>query len=184
MLQGVNAWMRAAPLVTACVVAGAKNSVCDAVVQLCEQKQRFDFRRNATFAVFGVGWVGAGQYWLFNRIYPWVLPGLASRRPGSVAAVTLVDNLGHIPFVYLPVFYTVREVAHGNYGEFLSVALGSWRHNFAEDVGLQAAIFVPAQVFNFAVNPPHLRVPFLVGVGVVWVSLLSHFRGDHPSSSG
>lgn len=173
--------MHANPWSSACVVAAAKNSACDAVVQL-STTGKVDVRRNATFVFFGLSWVGAGQYYLFNRLYPQLFPTLNSNASFvTVASVTIFDNFVHIPCLYLPIFYATREIAfsHDIPGpRTVEGALTAYRSNFFDDVFMQAGIFVPAQAFNFAVNPPHLRVPFLVGVGVLWVSLLSYFRGD------
>ena len=48
-------------------------------------------------------------------------------------------------------------------------------------VQVQACLFVPVQLFNFTYCPPHLRVPLVVGAGVVWISALSVMHGDRAS---
>lgn len=179
MLAGLNGWARAHPMVAACGIAGLKNLGCDLFVQLSVGDGKVDWRRSLTFVTFGIGWVGGGQYTLFNRVYPRLLPGLQERRFRSVAGATFLDNFVHIPFLYLPLFYMTREVAFGGFHPtFATAAIQKWRKNLPEDVVLQAGIFVPAQAFSFAVNPPHLRVPFIVTVGIVWIALLSYLRGD------
>lgn len=186
-------WTRAAnkqvkewPLTTACAVASTKNSVCDALVQLGTEG-KVDLRRNLTFVAFGFGWVGAGQFFLFNRLYPRLFSNLLASNPDAktVAAVTILDNFVHIPLLYLPIFYATREVATTTkpLRDTVEGAISCYKRNFIDDVLMQAGIFVPAQAFNFALNPPHLRVPFLVGVGVLWVSLLSFFRGDREADA-
>mmetsp|Transcript_22618 Transcript_22618/g.72791 ORF Transcript_22618/g.72791 Transcript_22618/m.72791 type:complete len:185 (-) Transcript_22618:148-702(-) len=181
LLQGVNGRLRASPVLLACGSAGVKNGVCDVVVQVgVEGKAELDWRRTLTFLMFGVSWVGGGQYVLFTKVYPRLFPGL----PGawSVVGVTFVDNFLHIPLLYLPLFYATREFATTSKLD-LSTAARKWRRNLTEDVTLQAGIFVPAQAFNFFVNPPHLRVPFIVGVGVLWIGVLSYVRGDNNDDS-
>ena len=42
---------------------------------------------------------------------------------------------------------------------------------------MQACIFVPVQMLNYRYSPPHLRVPVVLAAGMVFVSLLSFFRG-------
>ena len=72
----------------------------------------------------------------------------------------------------------MREVAHSDASLSHAVAtgLGFWRAHIFDDAALQAAIFMPVQMFNFRFNPPHLRVPTLVVAGVVWISALSLLR--------
>ena len=133
------------------------------------------------FTAFGFLYVGAAQHALFNHLFPRLLPGLAKRSLSSVVAASLLDNFVHMPFAYLPVFYCIREVAHSDTSSLpqaVSDGLGFYREHFAEDVGLQALIFMPVQMANFRFNPPHLRVPTVVAAGVVWISLLSLLRGD------
>jgi hypothetical protein len=182
-LDALNSWALRNPLSAAVGVGGTKNGVCDACVQVAAS-ERFDWRRNAIFVAFGLGYVGAAQYMVFNRIFPRLLPSLngAMRWRGVLGAVAL-DNFVHIPFFYLPTFYCMREFANGEAGrsprEVLQAGLRWHREHFFGDVSLQACIFVPVQLMNFGFNPPHLRVPTVVAAGVVWISALSLLRGNH-----
>ena len=182
-LAFVNGGVKARPLVSAIGVAGVKNGLCDIAVQKFEGRD-INWRRTATFAAFGVGWVGGGQYTLFNKVYPRLFPGLLLERRtlSSVAAATVVDNFVHIPFVYLPLFYATREMAFSSPTPFES-ARRNWQTNFWEDITYQAGLFVPAQTVNFFFNPPYLRVPFIVATGLLWVAILSHLRGEHEDPS-
>ena len=106
-------WAARNPLTLAVVTGGTKNCVCDFLVQAASsQDHKIDWRRNGVFTAFGFLYVGAAQHAIFNHLFPRLLPGLAKRSLSSVGAASLLDNFVHIPFVYLPVFYCIREVAH------------------------------------------------------------------------
>ena len=94
-----------------------------------------------------------------------------------------LDSFVHMPFLYLPTFYCMREMAMSTQpsptaSEVITGGLRCYQNNFISDVSVQAAIFVPVQALNFGWNPPHLRVPTVVTAGVVWISVLSLFRGS------
>ena len=107
-------------------------------------------------------------------------------RAKAVAAAVVLDNCVHIPLLYLPIFYCMREAAMPAAPQPSAAAaapgvigrgLESYRQNVWSDISVQACIFVPVQVLNFGLNPPHLRVPTTVAAGAVWISALSFLRG-------
>ena len=100
--DALNGWASRNPLSAAVGIGGAKNGVCDACVQAAASERAFDWRRNAIFVVFGLGYVSAVQYFAFNRLFPWLLPGLnGGARWRSVFGAVALDNFVHIPFFYL-----------------------------------------------------------------------------------
>ena len=108
-------------------------------------------------------------------------------RAQAVAAAVVLDNCVHIPCLYLPTFYCMREFSKPASStlapaDVVRLGLGDYRSNLWDDVCLQACIFVPVQIANFGFNPPHLRVPTVVAAGAVWVTCLSYFRGGGRSS--
>ena len=114
--SALNQWAYKNPLTAAVLAGGLKNGASDAAVQLSTSSSSgsFDWRRSAVFTTFGLFYSGAGQYMVFNRIFPMLLPGgksFAKSRAGVLGAV-LLDNFIHMPFVYLPIFYCMRELAH------------------------------------------------------------------------
>lgn len=56
--------------------------------------------------------------------------------------------------------------------------LGAWAANFWQDMVIQWQIFVPVQCFNFTINAPHWRIPFLATAGFIYVMCLSFLHGD------
>ena len=90
------------------------------------------------------------------------------------------DQLVHMPFMYLPIFYSIREFAYGAGMDQSCIkgGLAAWRSNIWEDMTAQWALFVPVQTINFTLVPPHYRNPLLICVGFFWVMGLSFLRGD------
>lgn len=184
--RAANRWAERRPLTAAVAVGGTKNCLCDLAVQ-SKTEDSIDWRRSLTFTAFGFGYVGAVQWMLFNRAFPSLLPALykprAERTWRAVVGAVSLDTLVHMPFMYLPTFYTCRELAHSpSAGLAAAIANGmrSYSANFLDDLKLQCAIFVPVQLFNFGFSPAHLRVPTVVAAGVVWISALSLARGRKP----
>ena len=120
------------------------------------------------------------QYTLFNAVLPWAFPGLLQGRLIPAGCAVAFDQLVHIPFMYLPIFYSIREFAYGAGMDKSCIegGLAAWRNNIWEDMTAQWALFVPVQTMNFVLVPPRYRTPLIIGVGFFWVMGLSFFRGD------
>ena len=118
LVRGVNARMAARPLAAAVLVASTKNVAADLIVQKAvEQKEAIDWRRTALFGGFGMLFVGAAQYKVLVQWAPRVF-GLSAagtkhsaRRTWAAARVVAFDQLIFCPFMYLPTFFVMREVA-------------------------------------------------------------------------
>lgn len=178
----LNGWAARRPLLTAATAGGAKYIGCDVLVQHCEGQERLDRRRVGAFAAFGTFYAGGVQYLLFNRLLPWCLPLLQEggrRAPASVVAATGVDVFVHMPFFYLPTFYTIRELAFrpDTPSKVLANAWAHYREGFGSDARTSLVIFGPIQLLNFGFSPTHLRVPVLLASGLLWTAILSTRRG-------
>lgn len=117
-LRRVNARAAARPLFTAVVVATTKNVVADLIIQKgVEQKEAIDWRRTALFGSFGMLFVGAAQYKVLvkwaPRVFGLTAAGSLHSPRRTLAAVKIVafDQLFFCPFMYLPTFFVMREVA-------------------------------------------------------------------------
>ncbi len=97
------------------------------------------------------------------------------------AACAACDVFVHMPFFYMPMFYSLAEVSHrGQASTMLANAtsgLEKYKNNFVADNMMSAGLFLPVQTFNFYYNKPALRVPFIVVAGAVWMLILSAVRG-------
>ena len=182
MYARVNARAARQPLATAMTAGGAKCVGCDMAVQMADGRDRLDRQRVGAFAAFGTLYAGGAQFFFFNKLVPWVLPHLKHgwrRAPGSVFLAASFDVFVHMPFLYLPVFYTMREVAYhpGSPDVVLTDAFAHYRTGIRSDFATSLAIFGPVQLVNFGVSPAHLRVPILLTVGLLWTTILSVRHG-------
>ena len=85
-----------------------------------------------------------------------------------------------MPFGYLPVFYAMRELGttDASFATAISDGVDAYKSGVVDDMLLQYQLFVPTQLLNFTVVPPHLRVPVLTSVGFVWCMALSFRHGN------
>ena len=123
---------KAQPFVFNLGVAAAKTSAADLMTQTVVEKKSFpngiDWKRNASFTVFGLPYLGGFQYWLQVNMFRKMFVGTAlfarSRRcpawtrwqkwstpPLSVIAKQIAFDIAiHMPFMYFPTFYCVKEL--------------------------------------------------------------------------
>lgn len=169
----------------------AKTSFADWLVQKYVEKrepENFDYRRNAAFAGFGLFYLGGVQYALyvpiFSRMFPraikFVEKPLAEKAKDfsgqmTVAAQVFVDQCIHHPFVYFPVFYTLKEAVAG--GTFSS-AMEKYRTNLLEDCTALWKVWVPASILNFGFSPLYMRIPVVATTSLLWTMILSYMRGN------
>jgi len=136
-----------------------------------------DVRRAACFGLFGFTYSPISVA-LYTRVYPAVL----GARPLLKA---VVDCTTHGPFLYFPAFYMVKEFIFAPSSEVLSdpvdVAargLRNFKSNFVEDFKLYLAVWMPLHWMNFKVFPRRWTVPVMALQGIIWVGVLSAFRGS------
>lgn len=170
------------PFLSAVLLGGFKNGIIDLSMQyFTNNKKSINWKRVGLFAIFGFIYTGGGQYILFNKIFPRILPGginYGTVKKGLIGGVIL-DNFIHMPFIYMPTFYCMREYTYSNnINNAINNGLVYHKNFFIEDVTMQACIFIPFQTFNLGFNPPHLRIPALCVASTLWVSILSFYRGD------
>ena len=191
LLKTAHDFAQRYPISAAAIAAGLKGVSADQCVQRFVEKRAgpsIDWRRTFFFANFGWLYVGVGQYAIFNGAFPLALRSVdfATGRLRRAAAMTFLDSCVHLPFVYLPLFYCAREAFTNEasaWKESIKKGVNTWRTNLLHDCTLQAAIFVPIQGFNFYFNPAHLRVPFIVAAGYIWMIVLSVCRGEEGLNS-
>ena len=181
-LSHLNAWASRRPALAAVAAGGAKYIVCDVAVQLTEDTKSLDLQRVGAFATFGSAYAGGAQYFILNRFLPWCLPLLSRGRhsPQAVLLATSFDVFLHMPLLYLPVFYSVREIAYrpGPPGTVMTNAVQEYKKGFWSDASTSLTIFGPVQLLNFGLSPAHLRVPVLLTAGLLWTAILSARHGQ------
>jgi len=172
----------------AVLVGGINNVGVDLSVQAATRDRgeisAIDWRRASVFGAFGVVWIGGAQFMIFNRFLPTVLPGLLEGRLSCAIKAMIFDQAFHMPFMYLPVYYCIRELGESRQTLQVAVenAVKTWQTNVLSDSVVQLGLFVPFQLLNFTLIPPHFRVPSLVSFGLVWLSVLSYRRGTYQEA--
>jgi hypothetical protein len=93
---------------------------------------------------------------------------------------TLASQLGIVPFLYYPVFFTLTGFLQGlTYAE-------SWTRaadNFPKLMKRNLLFWVPVQFVQFLCVPDDLQIPFLSMAGLCWTFILSMAAGSARSYS-
>lgn len=179
LLRGLEL-TEAKPLTVGVLVSGILGISADGVAQKCNDGE-FHLRRSIAFGIHGLLYIGVVQYVLWIRIFPFIirnLPAKVARRETSTMVV--MDMALHIPFLYFPVFYVLKEliVNEGNLNTLmLRSAYTIWRTNLCEDIKMSWTVWGPVQCVTFSIIPMHLRVPFVSAVNFMWTCILSAKRG-------
>jgi len=154
-----------------------KTSAADLFAQkVVEKKEDTDWRRNALFTFWGFAYLGCFQYYLYNTVFVRMCAPLTSvvGHYGSAPVKTFIDQCLHHPFVYFPAFYLLKGVAEDRP---LASSYVKYKEDLWENCKALWALWVPAQLVNFALVPRHLRIPFVAGVSFFWTVILSSLRG-------
>ena len=188
-MAAANAMAKSHPVFAAGGTLGVRYGIGDAIVQNSELKASegsFSWRRLGLFSAFGAFYGAGPAYFLFNKVYPRIFasPGGVIQRPMLLAAF---DCATHSPFIYFPAFYCFVAVINKDESTAHTAALAEgiekWKENFFEDAPACAAVWLPLNAINFKFVPPHLRLPFVSGAGLIWVGVLSFMRGSECDPS-
>ena len=177
------------PFVFGVTLAGVKNGACDFLVQtVVEEKEAVDWTRVRVFVTFGFLFNGAWQYALFVKMMPRLCPNAVSfvAKPWraklkdtagmkALGVQCFIENGINNPLIYFPLFYTIQEYLEG--GNWQN-GIVKYKRNAAEDLPAIWALWVPAQLINFAFSPMWFRVPFVASVSAIWTSYVSITRGN------
>mmetsp|Transcript_27817 Transcript_27817/g.85346 ORF Transcript_27817/g.85346 Transcript_27817/m.85346 type:complete len:201 (-) Transcript_27817:777-1379(-) len=178
------------------IVATIKTSGADLMTQISVEKKQsvadIDWRRNASFAVFGFLYLGGFQYWLqvtmfkrwFAGVERFTQLSLADKLRDTgglfVAGKQIVfDCFIHLPFMYYPTFYVVKEAVQGGSphpDQWFGKGLTKYVTNFVPDQKAMLSIWLPADVVIFSV-PLWLRLPTRHVISFFWTAYLSFLRG-------
>lgn len=189
MLSTVGKLAREHPFKFGCVFSCAKTSFSDWLVQVAiEKRERIDWKRNATFATFGLVYLGGVQYSLYVPIFSRIFPGAKAFASAPIAAKikdgkglrdmfsqVFLDQFVHHPLMYFPAFYCLKEAVNG--GE-LSTGLENYRNNYKEDLVALWKLWVPSTIINFTFMPMHMRIPWVATTSLLWTCILSAMRGS------
>ena len=175
------------------ILATLNPTVADLITQKnIEGRKEIDFRRTATFATFGALYLGGAQWFVHVVMYRRMFPTMdrfakasfkekLRDKAGMVGAAkqAATDIFFHLPFMYFPVFYTVKESLQGTGGglSWMREGFKAYRQNFWADAKVAALVWGPADCIIFAV-PMWLRLPSRHVVSFGWNAYLSLTRGS------
>ena len=174
-------------------VSAIKTLAADTVAQRLEGRADLDLRRSCIFLLWGAGYLGGVQYFIYSFAFPRVLFPSAAKFVTKPFADRLIDRRGqldvlkqvaldqfvHHPFVLIPAFYCLKEsVESGRWGsEVCRTALAKYAANAADDLKFCWSVWIPSFLFNFSVCPLWARVPFVAVVSFGFTSYFSFLRG-------
>ena len=190
ILAGLNSFYITYPLLSAVATCSVKGCLADCIAQRRNRaaeatsngdssvlslpdkptKQPFSFRRNAAYILYGGLILGVLCDLMYNLVYPFLFGGLDGFF--RVAAIVTFDNMVSGPLLWLPPVYFVKAILYGN-------PLKSGFQKYTTDVRQNGllhkywAVWFPAQMCNFSLVPPHLRIAFMAGVSFGWMIILS-----------
>lgn len=164
-------------MLTGVVTTVVKTSAADLFAQkIVERRDEVDWRRHGMFLMFGFGYLGCWQYYLYNNLFvKWCKPITAVvGHVGSAPVKTFIDQCIHHPLLYFPCFYALKGMVEGRP---MTESINDYREHLWENCKALWMIWVPAQMVNFTVVPLHLRIPFVAGVSFAWTVVISVMRG-------
>ncbi|KAG2489732.1 hypothetical protein HYH03_011839 [Edaphochlamys debaryana] len=166
-----------APMYTGVVTTVVKTSAADLFAQkVVEGRDEVDWRRHSMFLMFGFGYLGCWQYYLYNNLFVrWCRPITdVFGHMGSAPVKVFIDQCIHHPLLYFPCFYSLKGLVEGRP---LAESMADYKEHMWENLKALWMIWVPAQMVNFTVVPLHLRIPFVAGVSFAWTVVISVMRG-------
>lgn len=177
------------------MVATAKTAGADLIVQtVAEGKsmQEVDWKRNGIFVVFGFCYLGGFQWWLMVTKYRQWFPTMDRFAKLSFAdklkdtagildagKMVLFDIFVHLPILYFPTYYTVKEFVSGeSYSpmDWVTTGVSKYQKNMKEDLTAMVQLWGPSDCVQF-VLPIHIRMPFRHLVSFFWTAYVSFTRG-------
>jgi len=201
--ENSSSWAKENPFLFQLGIATVKTSAADLVAQVVAEKKSLnevDLKRNLIFVVFGFAYLGAFQYWLlvtkFRTWFPTMdrfakLPFAEKLKDtaGIIDAMKMVlfDVIIHLPVIYFPTYYTVKEFVSGqswNPADWVMDGTLKYMKNAKDDLTAMIKLWGPSDCIQF-VLPVHIRLPFRHLVSFFWTAYVSFTRGsiDDPSSS-
>jgi len=166
----VDTFYRTAPYTAAFVTCGVKAGCSDALAQTAVERQPIiNWPRNLAFILYGGGYQGCVQYFLFNNVMVRLFGEGVDLK--TVASKVAFDQLVLTPFLCLPAAYLVKAAI---FRKPLPKALSRYVSDARRDLLIKYwLIWTPAQFLTFGVVPPHLRIAFVALVSFFWLIILS-----------
>jgi len=181
--RAYNATAERHPLVTGLVTTLLKTSAADAFAQkVVEGRRELDLRRHGMFCAFGFFYLGGFQYWLYNHAFVRLCAPLTAAVGHTLSAPVkvFIDQAIHHPLLYFPTFYALKGSLEGRP---FAASMAKYRAEAWDNWKACWAVWVPAQLVNFAFVPKHMRIPFVAGISFAWTIIMSAMRGAFDPSA-
>jgi len=193
--RGLMSFAKENPFLFQLGVATVKTSAADLTCQVVAERKSFneiDWKRNGIFIVFGFVYLGGFQYWLMVNKYRQWFPTMdrfaklsfaekLKDKAGILDAgkMVLFDVMVHLPIIYFPTYYTVKESVGGtswNPIDWVNDGVTKYVKNSKEDLTAMIQLWGPSDCVQF-VLPVHIRLPFRHIVSFFWTAYVSFTRG-------
>jgi hypothetical protein len=194
-MSKVLAFPKNNPFAFQLMVATGKTAAADLLVQIVAEGKSLsevDWKRNGIFVVFGFTYLGGFQWWLMVNKYRQWFPTMdrfaklsfaqkLKDKAGILDAgrMVLFDIFVHMPLIYFPSYYAVKEFVSGEgYNPFSLVkdGVGRYINNAQDDLTAMVKLWGPSDCVQF-VLPLHIRMPFRHMVSFFWTAYVSFTRG-------
>lgn len=196
LISTITSFPKTNPFAFQLMVATGKTSAADIVVQVVAEKKKFDeidWKRNGIFVVFGFAYLGGFQWYLMvNKYRQWFptmdrfakLPMREKLKDTAgildAGKMVLFDVIVHLPMMYFPTYYTVKEFVSGsswNPVDWVLDGCTKYKKNVKEDLTAMIKLWGPSDCVQF-VLPLHIRMPFRHLVSFFWTAYVSFTRGQ------
>eukprot|EP00238_Polyblepharides_amylifera_P005447 CAMPEP_0196580072 /NCGR_PEP_ID=MMETSP1081-20130531/26813_1 /TAXON_ID=36882 /ORGANISM="Pyramimonas amylifera, Strain CCMP720" /LENGTH=286 /DNA_ID=CAMNT_0041899845 /DNA_START=114 /DNA_END=974 /DNA_ORIENTATION=+ len=187
-LAKMGTWAATAPITFALITTLVRTGPCDLFAQLyMEGRTEVDWRRFWGFMIFGAVYVSVFQYYFYSLVLcasnVRKLTGFSGKGPVALSTA-LLDQLVHSPLLYCPAFFLCLKMVDGvSVSELPGAVFDKWSAEVVEVCKASCILWIPAQMVNFYFMPPHMVVPFINAVGVIWVVWLSLNEGKSRKST-
>lgn len=201
LMGRIAAFPKENPFVFQLFVATAKTSAADLVTQMVAEGKSLkevDWKRNGIFVVFGFAYLGGFQYWLMvNKYRQWFptmdrfgkLPFAQKLKDTAgildAGKMVLFDIFIHLPIMYFPTYYTVKECVGGSSWaptDWVKDGVTKYAGNLKEDLTAMVQLWGPSDCIQF-VLPIHIRMPFRHLVSFFWTAYVSFTRGKYDDTA-
>lgn len=190
----------------AAIIITTLNAVCaDLITQLVLERgaastavaagaSAWDWKRTATFGVFGFVFQGLCQYAIVNWGWERLFPGTSQR---AVASKVCGMNLISDPLLFFPAFYLFKQFLVWQTGgatsaaaaavegttrlavwtSFVSSALSNYQQNAWQDWMNSWIVWFPGHAVTYGIMPKHKRIPWIAFLSFFYMCVLSLTRG-------
>jgi len=168
-LAALAGFYESMPYTSAFITCGINSSIADYIAQFKAKTSEINFKRNNAFFLYGGLYLGIGQYFIYNKVFP-VLFG-AGNSTTAVISKVMADMLIVAPFLCMPLAYLTKAIV---FRQSLASGIAKYWKEVKNGLLLKCwSLWIPVQLLTFSVVPEHLRIVFVASVSFFWSIILS-----------